>query len=376
MHFVGQAFFHQLHPMILRYFSIAFLFCLFFSCQQKPGEYICPPCDLACDSLTFQQAGICPHCQMELIHQDELVDLTQLVPNDIQIDKGSGVFLLEGGTGREDKTIQVYYHAPESFSANSRILIVVPGAGRNGDSYRDTWIDASERHDVLVLSPMYLEEDYPFEEYHLCGLIQEINLRESVEFIDGTNIAQLDEEQFSFRVNDQPASWLFPDFDRLFDQVVEATGSTQTTYDIFGHSAGGQILHRLALCDPDSKAKRILAGNSGFYTLPDPDTKLPFGTQQLNFTDEHLQQAFRQQLVLFIGELDNADEQGGTLLRSPTADLQGLHRLSRGQYAFQYAQGQANSLGADFNWELVIVPEVGHDQEKMGQAAAVYLYGE
>src|SRR5690606_9107737 len=29
--------------------------------------YLCPPCEAACDTLTFQQKGHCPHCQMELV---------------------------------------------------------------------------------------------------------------------------------------------------------------------------------------------------------------------------------------------------------------------------------------------------------------------
>lgn len=71
-----------------------------------------------------------------------------------------------------------------------------------------------------------------------------------------------------------------------------------------------------------------------------------------------------------MGELDNAEETGGTFLRSPTADQQGLHRLSRGAFFFNRAKEMAEKLGYPFNWELIIVPGVGHDQRLMGEAAA------
>ena len=44
---------------------------------------------------------------------------------------------------------------------------------------------------------------------------------------------------------------------------------------MFGHSAGAQILHRMVLFAPGSRADRIVAANSGFYTLADPDQALP-----------------------------------------------------------------------------------------------------
>jgi len=151
--------------------------------------YVCPPCDLACDTLIFTEAGICPHCKMKLIRKSELIDESLLVLNEVKLKMGSGVFLIEGAAGRKEKVIKIYYHKPKKFSNASNILIVIPGAGRDGDEYRDAWIEASEKYDVLVLSPMFEENDYGFEDYHLCGLIKNSNLRESIEFKDGTNLA-------------------------------------------------------------------------------------------------------------------------------------------------------------------------------------------
>ena len=74
------------------------------------------------------------------------------------------------------------------------------------------------------------------------------------------------------------------------------------------------------------------------------------------------------------GELDNASESKGTLLRSTVVDQQGLHRLARAQYFYESASNQANQINSPFEWELVIVPNVGHNQALMAKAASEILY--
>ncbi len=344
------------------------------SCKEKEGEYICTPCNLPCDALAFSAAGTCPHCNMALIKKSDLKQENKLTIDSIAITEGSGAFLVAGGPGKENKSIKVYYHRPESFNPDSKILLVIPGAGRNGDSYRDAWIEESEEYGLLILSPMYAEEDYRFEDYHLCGLMYDLNLGNAIQRTEGTNIATLDEVEFDYKVNLNREEWIFGDFDRIFDIAVATLNSKQTRYDVFGHSAGGQILHRFALFQPDSKADRILASNSGFYTLPDFNTALPFGIKNASLSQAEVNASFSKKLVLFIGELDNENETGGTLLRSTTVDKQGLHRLERARFFYQQAEAIAAANESDLNWELKIIPGVGHNHRKMGDAAAKYLY--
>ncbi len=349
---------------------------ILFSCNHQEGEYVCTPCDLPCDEQTFTEPGICPHCQMALLKKSELGKEIALVLNEQSIKEGVGAFLLEGGSRKRDKKIQVHYYQPTSFGPASKILLVIPGAGRNGDSYRDAWIPAAEKYGVLILSPQYAQEDYPFEDYHLGGVMYDLNLSNSIEYVENSNRVILDEQKFEYKVNDHPEEWIFNDFDRIFNLVVEATHSTQEGYDIFGHSAGGQILHRLAIFQKASKANNIIAANAGFYTLLSSTTDLPFGIKNAPLKEENVQYALRKKLTLLIGELDNENETGGTLLRSTTADQQGLHRLARAKYFYHQARAIAEEKGLECNWELKIIPGVGHNHEKMGKAAADFLYEE
>lgn len=352
-----------------------YLFCFLFSCQSKNGDYVCPPCDLPCDELSFSGPGLCPHCNMELVSIVEVKKFEELKVGEIDLKTGSGAFLISGGQGHENNTITVHYHMPNSFKPSSEMLLVVPGAGRDGDEYRDAWIEASEKYGVLILSPTYPDSSYGFGGYHMGGLMEELNLSASVEYVENSNIAKLDEEKLTFTVNANSSQWIFKDFDRIFDLVVESLSSEQREYDIFGHSAGGQILHRLTLFYPQTKAKRIVASNSGFYTLPDMESKLPFGMKGTGKKAEDLKTSFKKRMTLFTGEFDNEKETGGTLLRSVSADQQGLHRLERSQYFYKVSKKKAEELGYEFNWKYEIVPGVGHDFRKMTVAAAEYLYG-
>ena len=358
----------------MKYKFLYFLTLLVFSCQSKIGEYVCPPCDLSCDQLTFEKPGTCPHCHMTLIKKSDLIAESNLLPNVVNLEVGSGVFLIGDERNEENRTFKVYYHKPKNFSDTSSILLVIPGAGRDGDEYRDAWVENSEKYNVLILAPKFEEEKYPFEDYHLCGVIKNLNLEQAVEFIKGTNQVRLNDEEISFDINQDPTQWIFSQFDSIFDLVVAAESSKQKKYDVFGHSAGGQILHRMALLHKNSKANKILAANAGFYTLPNQDTQLPFGINGLDLTPNELAESFSTQLTVMVGALDNENETKGTLLRSAIADQQGTHRLARAKYFLEFSKSKAEALGAELNWRIEIIPQVGHNHRLMGNAAAKLLY--
>jgi len=292
----------------------------------------------------------------------------------IQINKGSGSFQIEGGLGHINDSITIYYHRPKNMTSNSKILMVIPGAGRNGDSYRDSWVETSEKHSVLILSPSYPEKNYSYGDYHLGGIVKDLNLNKGVTFKKNSNQVLMDEDIVEFNINTDASQWIYNDFDRIFKVAKNSIKSKQQKYDMFGHSAGGQILHRFVLMHPNSKADRILASNSSTYTLIDFETTFPFGIKDITLNKKSLKKALKKNLILFLGELDNEYEKGGRMLRSKTADKQGTHRLARGNYFYKNSLETANRLNVKFSWKLIVVPDIGHNQKKMAKAAAKYLY--
>lgn len=276
---------------------------------------------------------------------------------------GSGHFAIEGGSNRENRCIEIYYHVPQGVSSDSPVVIVVPGAGRNGWDYRDAWVEASEKYDVVVLSPSFSEEHYPrFWSYNLGGMISDVEISGSPRRIS------------DYKINLNPEAWIFSDLDRIFHGTKKQLGLHASRYDAFGHSAGGQFLHRMAIFHVENKARRIIAANSGWYTVPVLDDRFPYGLEGSSATRESIVHAFKAPLVVYLGELDDKNETRGDLASSPEIDVQGPGRIERGRYFYSQSLKTAESIGAKVEWEMVVVPGVGHDYRRMSKAASEYLY--
>ncbi|MBU2985483.1 hypothetical protein KO528_08975 [Saccharophagus degradans] len=338
-------------------------------------KYVCPPCKHVhsiFETKEYQEAGKCPVCGMNLIEKpfyekDELPT----------IHAGSGSFQFKSKRSNATTPITVFYHKPSTYSPNSKILLVIPGAGRNAWSYRDNWAVLAEKHNVLVVSPFYPEKDYSYSAYHLAGVVAGIEFKNyTVSKVDGRvnkyHVADTDVITGAITPND---TWLFQDFDEIFDLVVSVAHSNRQSYDIFGHSAGGQILHRFAILGFSTKVDRIIAANSGSYTLPHLESEYPLGIKGIEIQSKSLKGMFSRKLTLLVGELDNAEEHRGTLLHTPALDKQGLGRLSRGRSFYAESMSVAKAMGGDFEWGFCMVEGVGHERNKMALAAAKLLYG-
>ena len=210
------------------------------------------------------------------------------------LDTGSGSFQYFPTGDR--LPIDVFYHRPRSMTADSRILLVIPGAGRNADDYRDAWVEESEAHSVLILSPRYPEEEYDFGGYHMVGTMRNIDLRSAVSYREQSNIVDLDETKLVYEAESRRERWILNDFDRIVERGRQLAQLRNGAYDAFGHSAGGQILHRLALLLPDSDVDRIVAANSGLYTLPSFVDPMPFGLAGMGVGEQTLALGFCEEL--------------------------------------------------------------------------------
>lgn len=291
-------------------------------------------------------------------------------------------------------------------------MIVIPGAGRNGNDYRDAWIKASEHYGVLILSPGYSEIHYPeYWSYNLGNMPDAVtvNIRMQVDTNPGKwqfgdeversanlerlaqrsplmqqfallalsgMITDVDAKATGLTVNADRNAWIYSDFDRIFETARHALDLEAQTYDLFGHSAGGQILHRFVLFHPDNLANRILAANAGWYTLPEFETAFPYGLKDTGMNENEIRDALQSDLIVFLGEKDDEHETRGSLRGTPEANEQGPGRLQRGKFFFVRAQAMAEQLDTELKWKLEIVPGVGHEYRRMATAGADYLYGE
>ena len=268
-----------------------------------------------------------------------------------QLADGSGVFEFSESKILKGASMRVFYYKPEGDVKDIPILFVMHGVLRNADVYRDNWIQLAEKYKILVVVPEFSQKNFPGSRFYNFG-----NLK--------TKAGELNPESI----------WTYSLIDPIFDYVVKLSGSNQLQYDLFGHSAGSQFVHRFFLFKENSKANRVVTANAGGYSALDFDTDFPYGIKDMGINDKRLKNIFSKELLIQLGEEDT-DPNHENLNREAAAMKQGRYRLERGKYFFEIAKAQAKRLNVPFKWKIRTVPGAAHENDKMAIDAAQYLYG-
>lgn len=267
------------------------------------------------------------------------------------IETGSDRFIHAGRASGEKREISVYYHRPPGFDESSPILFVMHGNSRAVVRYWRQWKKHAYRYNALVLVPEFDSHDFPGNlSYHSGGMYDIVTGAEKPEH-----------------------RWTFSIIGRIFAQARRLTGSKHEKFLLYGHSAGGQFVHRYLTFTGGAKVRRAVAANPGWYTLPPLDIEFPYGIGDSPAGEANLKPLFATDLTILLGEDDT--EQTGSLRQTEEAMAQGPHRLARGRFYFDTGKRVARERGLPFNWRLQIVPGVGHSNGGMAPAAAEILFG-
>jgi poly(3-hydroxybutyrate) depolymerase len=248
------------------------------------------------------------------------------------------------------REITVYTYRPSSYTPESRIVLVMHGRARNGAEYRDWFSGEAERRGFLLAVPEFSEAHYAHPYDYNYG-------------------AMVDAEG---RCRPR-AQWLWPVVDAIFEDVRRRFGSRQERYSLFGHSAGGQVVHRLATFAWSPRIERAIAANSGHYTMPLMDEAFPHGMGGTGLGDDDLRALFSRPLVILLGTADT-DPDHPQLPRDPPDMRQGPHRFARGQRYFDIARREAARLGVPFGWRIAAAPGVAHVAADVAPHAAPLLF--
>ena len=169
-----------------------------------------------------------------------------------------------------------------------------------------------------------------------------------------------------------PAEWAWQSIERIFDAVRLSTKSTRATYSIYGHSAGAQFVHRMAMFADKPRFDAAIAANAGWYTLPVVDQAFPYGLANAPIDAARMRANFSRPMLILLGDKD-VDPNHASLRRDAASDLQGTYRFARGQNFFRVASEDAKRQGVPLAWKLEIVPDVAHDSAGMTSAAVRWL---
>ena len=253
-------------------------------------------------------------------------------------------------TGWAGPPVAVRMFVPEVGAETAPVVIVMHGASRDAPRYFGDWKALAAAQDFIVVVPFFSKQHFPGAERYNLGYV-------------------FDPDTGRERPREK---WTFAAIEPLFDEVVRQVGGEQSAYTIYGHSAGGQFVHRFMYYEPQARARQFIAANAGWYTLPDFGIEYPYGLLGSGIADDALAEIFSKKLILLLGR-DDTDVNADKLRKTPEAERQGPNRLARGNTMYRVAASYAGKRDMTFNWKLLTIDGADHDNAKMAPSAAALI---
>jgi pimeloyl-ACP methyl ester carboxylesterase len=125
-------------------------------------------------------------------------------------------------------------------------LLVIHGVKRNHEKYFDRAMVLHESIGWGIVAPQFNEKAFP-----------------GIASFQHGGVLSMSGEVADTRI------WSFKFIGRLLDRLAINRCFRNSSFGIFGHSAGAQFVHRMAIADPDERIKCYFAANAGTYTMID-----------------------------------------------------------------------------------------------------------
>src|SRR5690606_26902918 len=180
-----------------------------------------------------------------------------------------------------ERPLTLNTYRPPTYTADRPVVFVQHGVLRNGDDYRDFWIPAADKHNLLVVAPTFSNEAWPG--------------------VESYNNGRAVTDSGSGRPT---AAWTYALLERIFTDLRASGVTTVGQAHLFGHSAGGQFVHRLMSSQSHAPFCAVAVGNPGWYTLPAFDHPFPEGLAGAGLTEEHLVRLLAYPLLILAGDQD------------------------------------------------------------------------
>ncbi|MGE0223570.1 MAG: alpha/beta hydrolase [Acetobacteraceae bacterium] len=245
-----------------------------------------------------------------------------------------------------DRALVLHSAHPPAVTPSTPLLFVHHGVGRNGRAYRDYWAEHARKLDLLVISIEFPEESFPdYLRYHFG------NMRND----DGSaNPREL---------------WTYGVVPRLHEALRRQGLTQREHYGQFGHSAGGQFVHRMLSLGYRDRVAVAVSANAGTYAMPDLDTPWPFGLGETEVTHDSLRALLAFPITVMAGTKDTKTS-GRFFPKGPRSNRQGATRYERAHAYVRKGHAAAEALGTHCAWRVIDVPGVGHQGSGMSAAAA------
>ena len=246
--------------------------------------------------------------------------------------------------------LDIINYIPPNAGPNTPLLIVIPGASRDAQRFHGSWLDLAKKHHFSVVTIGASKKFFPNEYSYNAGNV-------------------IDENDNNIHED----KWLFSSIELIFNDFKKRYGFEIENFNLFGHSAGGGFVHRYLLFNPDAPINKAVAANPAFVTLPNYEIKYPFGLKNIPLKKLNIESWFSQSMAIILGSND-IGPRTKPLSNGPMAKAQGPNCLTRGKLLFEKGTLKAKKEKLLINWELIIVPGVGHDNYNIAPTACEYLF--
>ena len=269
--------------------------------------------------------------------------------------------------GMRKRPVFVQYYIPNlSDVSNLPILIAMSGAERSGSAQMNVWQRFAEQYGIIVLTPQF------FRKKDLEKLPENVRPIYTTGNYWGSNRYQLGNVATGTIVEGgdkklRPRSqWTYGIIEALFDYVKMQIGSNAEGYYLFGHSAGGQFVGRMAMVYPEARIIRAVAASPSSWAWPaidgfkGNDGKIygwPYSIKDIYKDYKELAPCFEKDLYIMVGSLDTKT---AALDMSPTAMAQGDRRTDRAANFYSACKKVAKKNKLKFNFKFAEVEGVGH----------------
>ncbi len=246
------------------------------------------------------------------------------------------------------KSIPVHIYLPGGFSPDTPLLVAMHGVDRNAYSYGLSWSAFAFANNWIILAPEFTTTDWPSDAYALGNM-----------FTGNDGAGSLNPK----------TKWSFTIVSEIERALCRGLGLKDSSYTLWGHSAGGQFVHRMVLFAFDPLIRRAIPANSGWYTAPDSTIAYPWGTKHslLSISSQNLLEFASREMVIMRGTADTVRD--SNLNIDPLSDAQGRNRYERAGYFFQ----KGKTISSNLNWKLIDVVGSAHEYQKMAIAAGQYI---
>ena len=201
------------------------------------------------------------------------------------------------------------------------MLFVHHGVGRNGADYRDYWLRMVDEIGVLAIAIEFPEGRFPT--------------------ISGTTSAIMHDEDGTPNPREQ---WTYGIDERLFAALREQGVTKRRRYGLFGHSAGGQFVHRMLSFGYRDRVAVAVSANAGTYAMPDLEIAWPFGLGETELDAQTLRRLLEFPITVMTGTLD-IKTTGRFFPKGPRSMRQGATRHERAHNYVRAGHAAAEALG-------------------------------